>query len=71
MRFAPNKVLIFMAIFFLSVATYAAPGDPPPPTAPPPPGLPLDSGILLLYIAATIFGIYKLYQFNNNKKASN
>jgi hypothetical protein len=71
MRFAPNKVLIFIVVFFLSVASHAAPGDPPPPTPPTPVGLPLDSGIFLLYIGATIFGIYKLYQFNNNKKASN
>ena len=71
MRIAPNKVLISMAVFFLSVDSYAAPGDPPPPTPPGPPGLPLDTGFFLLYIGATIFGIYKLYQFNNNKKASN
>ena len=59
-----------MAVFFLSVASQAAPGNPPPPTPPPPPGLPLDTGVFGVYIIAVFFGIYKLYQFNKKTKAS-
>ncbi len=34
-------------------------GTPPPPMPPPPPGLPIDSGIIVLFILALAYGIYK------------
>ena len=71
MRIAPNRILIVLALSFLSLASFAAPGNPPPPTPPPPPGLSLDGGLLLFYVLTIIFGLYKIHQFNSNKKSSN
>lgn len=33
---------------------------PPPPGPPPPPGLPIDDGIIPLFVIALIYGVYKL-----------
>ena len=70
MRIALNRILFILVVLFSSVATNAAPGGPPPPTPPPPPGFPLDGSVFLLALLSVIYGLYKLYQFNNNKKAS-
>lgn len=35
-------------------------GTPPPPMPPPPPGLPIDSSIIVLFILALVYGIYKV-----------
>ena len=72
MKIVPNKIIIILAVFFLSVTSvFAAPGPPPPSTPPPPPGLPLDGGILVLALFSLCFGIYKLNKIKNIKKASN
>ncbi|WP_370637847.1 PID-CTERM protein-sorting domain-containing protein [Flavobacterium wongokense] len=69
MKIVPNRIIIILAVFFLSVTNvFADPGPPPPSTPPPPPGLPLDGGILLLVILSISYGLYKL---NKIKKASN
>ncbi len=70
MKIALNRILFIMVVLFSSVVSYAAPGGPPPPTPPPPPGFPLDGSVLLLVLLSIIYGLYKLYQFNSNKKAS-
>ena len=44
------------------------PPPPPPPTPPPPPGLPVDSGVMVLFVVSLIYGLYKVYKFNLNKK---
>lgn len=41
---------------------------PPPPSPPPPYGLPIDGGIVLLFIIAFSFGIYKAVKIS--KKAA-
>ena len=72
MKIVPNRIIIILAVFFLSVTNaFADPGPPPPSTPPPPPGLPLDGGIFLLGVLSVCFGIYKLNQIKNIKKASN
>ncbi|MCT4629357.1 hypothetical protein [Winogradskyella sp.] len=38
---------------------------PPPPMPPPPPGLPIDGGIVLLFVIALGIGIYKAYSISN------
>ena len=70
MRIALNRILFTLVLVFSSVASYAAPGGPPPPTPPPPPGFPLDGSVFLLALLSITYGLYKLYQFNSNKKAS-
>lgn len=68
MRFFSNKGLSILVVLFTGVFGYAAPVDPPQPTPPPPPGLPIDGGLLILFIISVLFGIYKIYQYNINKK---
>lgn len=62
MNSVPMRILLVIAVFFLSNFSFAAP-DPPPPTTPPPPGLPIDGGIVAMIILAVAFGIYKIYQY--------
>ena len=33
---------------------------PPPMPPPPPPGLPIDGGIIALFVVALVYGIYKV-----------
>ncbi len=45
--------------FFIGFISVAQTGTPPPPMPPPPPGLPIDSGIIIFFILALAYGIYK------------
>ncbi|MFP4844520.1 hypothetical protein [Winogradskyella sp. PE311] len=40
---------------------------PPPPTPPPPPGLPIDGGMMVLFVVALVFGIIKTHSISKNK----
>jgi len=53
--------IVFMFIGFISMAQG---GTPPPPMPPPPPGLPIDGGVVVLFIAAIAYGIYKAYKIS-------
>ena len=53
--------ILFSLIGFMSMAQGAT---PPPPMPPPPPGLPIDSGVVILFLVALLFGVYKALQFN-------
>ncbi|WP_299095590.1 hypothetical protein [Winogradskyella sp.] len=55
----------FFSIGYISMAQGAM---PPPPSPPPPYGLPIDGGIVLLFIIAFSFGIYKAVKIS--KKAA-
>lgn len=69
MRIIPNKISSVLVMLFTCVFSYAAPGGtPPPPTPPPPPGLPVDGGIMVLLFVSVLYGLYKIYQLNINKK---
>lgn len=50
------KILILLTLGF-STLVQAAPGPPPPP---PPPGLPIDTGLVVLILAAIGLGVIKL-----------
>ena len=65
MKIVPSKILCFLILF--GATTYAAPTGPPPPGIPPP-GLPIDSGLLVLALAALLYGIYKINRLKLNKK---
>jgi hypothetical protein len=57
-----NKLILRLATFiflFSTVAVEARQGPPPP--VGPPVGLPIDSKIILLFVALLIFGAYKIY----------
>ncbi|MCA0152432.1 hypothetical protein [Winogradskyella vincentii] len=40
---------------------------PPPPMPPPPPGLPIDGGVVALFLVAIIFGAFKILQINKQE----
>ena len=66
MKFTPNKISTLLVCVFSTAITFAAP-NPPQPIPPSPPGTPVDGGLILLLIAATFLGFYKIYKI---KKAS-
>ena len=61
-----NKNLLASILFFISglVSVAQGNGTPPLPRPPPPPGLPIDSGIIALFVVALIFGIYKAHKLS-------
>jgi hypothetical protein len=70
MKIVPNKTLYALVAMFSGVSAFAGPGNqaPPQPGLPPPPGLPIDGSIVMLFVAAIAFGLYKIYQAKLNKK---
>jgi len=42
------------------IAQGTVPDTTPPPPVPPPPGLPIDSGLLFLFIAGIAYGVKKV-----------
>lgn len=59
-----KKLLMLTACCLLFTAYSNAQGPPPPPPPPPGPppgtGAPIDTDIVLLFIATSLFGVYKL-----------
>ena len=53
------KILILLAVGVVFAAN-AAPGPPPPPPGLHPPALPIDTGVVVLVLAAVGLGIIKL-----------
>lgn len=53
---------IIASIFFACAGPISvAQGNmPPPPAPPPPPGLPIDHGLVVLFVIALVYGIYKI-----------
>ncbi|MCD0464693.1 hypothetical protein [Flavobacterium sp. ENC] len=71
---------IFFGFFvtLISVSSVMAANNPPKPMAKTaagagpvkPPSVPIDQGLILLVMAALLFGTYTLYQYNLQRKAS-
>ncbi len=59
-----NNKFALVLLFLVSFASNGQTVTPPPPTGPPPPGFPIDSGVLILFIIAFLFGIYKASKFS-------
>lgn len=57
-------MLASILVFFVGFASMAQGSGPPPPAPPPPPGLPIDGGILVLFLLALAYGIYKSYKLS-------
>lgn len=55
-----KNMLASILFFFVGFASMAQSNTPPPPMPPPPPGLPIDGGIIALFVIALIYGIYKI-----------
>lgn len=59
-----KNMLASILIFFVGFASMAQGGTPPPPMPPPPPGLPIDGGIVALFVIALAYGVYKTYKLS-------
>jgi hypothetical protein len=66
MKIPPYIILIVLVLTETSV--FAGRVGPPPPGSPPPPGVPIDSNIVILFIVALVYGVYKIYDLKLNKK---
>ncbi|MBC3845805.1 hypothetical protein H8K90_05410 [Winogradskyella echinorum] len=62
-------MLASISLSFVGLASMAQGATPPPPGPPPPPGLPIDSGIIVLFVIAFVYGIYKTNKISKNKIA--
>lgn len=60
MRIALSKfIYLGFVLIFCSVRSWAlAPSPPEPPQGTPPPGVPIDSSIVILIIAAIVYALY-------------
>ena len=57
-------LVLFLFIGFISVAQVSRPPEPAPDRMPPPPpGLPIDNGIIILFLMALLYGTYKICMF--------
>ncbi len=57
-------MLASILFFFIGFISMAQGSTPPPPMPPPPPGLPIDNGIIVLFVAALIYGAYKVHKIS-------
>ncbi|MBF8149144.1 hypothetical protein ITJ86_04505 [Winogradskyella sp. F6397] len=60
------SILVFF-VGFASMAQSTTGAPPPPPPGPPPPGLPIDNGLIALFILALGYGVYKSYKLSQKK----
>lgn len=58
--------MLFM-FFNLILAQVQTP--PPPPPGPVPVGLPIDNGLMILFVAALIYGVYKVIKHKKGLSA--
>jgi hypothetical protein len=61
MKIFGSSVIFVFAMLLPVDQCFAAPA-PPQPSPPPPPGLPIDNGLVVLILAALIYGLFKVYQ---------
>ena len=63
---------LYLVIFITLINVYGVFGQPPEPEpeVPPPPGAAIDQSILVLLSCGLIFGMYSIYRYDLNKKAS-
>jgi len=59
-----NKYMLASVLVFLVGFVSMAQDIPQPPAPPNPPGLPIDGGIVFLFLLALGYGIYKSYKIS-------
>jgi len=65
-----NKIITILVVLLSIQGVLAAtPVEPPPPT-PPPPGLPIDGGLVVLFLLALVSGYYLSKKYISTKKGS-
>lgn len=74
MKIISQRFLIVVLVLLGSISAFAAPSPPSPPSAqripppPPDPPLPIDENLMLLFVAALLFGIYSIYKYRLKQK---
>jgi len=61
-----KKTLASILLCSIGYVCVAQGSNPPPPMPPPPPGLPIDNGLIILFIVALIYGIVKNIKISKN-----
>lgn len=71
----PNKRILSSVLLLLICVVGTAQesvgggsGPPPPQGAAPPPGLPIDGGLIILFIVALLYGVYRVLK--HSKKST-
>lgn len=58
-----KNMLASILFFFVGFISIAQDGNmPPPPSSPDPPGAPIDGAIIILFLVALTYGIYKAHK---------
>jgi FtsH-binding integral membrane protein len=75
MKISKTVFFVFFVTLISVSSVIAGTNTPPKPmakatAAPKPPDVPIDQSLLLLVMAALLFGTYTLYQYNLKRKAS-
>ena len=58
-----KNMLASISVFFIAFAAMAQGDGTPPPPIPLPPAVPIDSGIIVLFIIALGYGAYISYKY--------
>jgi hypothetical protein len=58
-----------LLMFFNLILAQVQTPPPPPPPMPPPVGLPIDNGLMILFVAALIYGVYKVIKHKKGLSA--
>ena len=61
--------MLFMFFNLINIVDGGNVPPPPPPPGPVPVGLPIDSGIVFLIVAALIYGVYKVIKHKQSLSA--
>jgi len=61
------KRFLCAVLLLMSAISYAQDPLPDPFPPPPQPGLPIDGGLLILFVVGVLFGAYMMYRFYNTK----
>ncbi len=66
MKFLSHKNYFILPLLLIGFITYGQGPPPPPPTGED--VLPIDGGVFILLAISILFGLYKLYQYQQQKK---
>ncbi|WP_430399545.1 PID-CTERM protein-sorting domain-containing protein [Flavobacterium sp.] len=68
MKVTIQKIVLVLIVMLSSQLIFSQ--TPPPPTPPPPPGLPIDGGVVLMFIVALSLGYLLTRKYFITKKSS-
>ena len=61
--------MLFMFFNLINIVDGGNVPPPPPPPMPSPVGLPIDNGLMILFVAALIYGVYKVIKHKKGLSA--